>query len=118
MAARGSASTTEPKQLRRRLGKTEAELKNAEAKRDEAQARVEALAIFADEIRGVCSQARTTNHLAAASAWLLEPSWSRVPSSLRARDSTFERGVDAWIGQPFLVSLPRAHRAASATVAC
>jgi chromosome segregation ATPase len=50
-AARGDASTTTPKQLRKRLRKTEAELAKAAAKRDDAQARVEALAIIADEIR-------------------------------------------------------------------
>ena len=40
-----------PKQLRKRLRKAGDQLGNAVAKRDGAQARVEALAIIADEIR-------------------------------------------------------------------
>jgi hypothetical protein len=41
----------EPKQLRKQLRKAEAGLHNAEAKRDKAQARVDAFGIIADEIR-------------------------------------------------------------------
>jgi hypothetical protein len=41
----------EPKQLRKQLRKAEAGLHSAEAKRDKAQARVDAFGIIADEIR-------------------------------------------------------------------
>ena len=65
-AAGGDASTTKPKQLRKRLRKTEAELAKAEAKRDKAQARVEALAIIADEIRAQLAESEKSEAEAAA----------------------------------------------------
>ena len=49
--ARRDASTAKPKQLRKRLRKAEDQLEDARAKRDRAQARLDALAIIADEIR-------------------------------------------------------------------
>jgi hypothetical protein len=50
-AARKDASAAKPKQLRKRLRKAEDQLQDAQAKRDRAQARFEALSIIADEIR-------------------------------------------------------------------
>ncbi len=50
-ATRGDTGRTKPKQLRKRLHKAEGQLQAAEAKRDRAQARVDALSIIADEIR-------------------------------------------------------------------
>ncbi len=49
--ARRDASPAKPKQLRKRLRKAEDQLEDARAKRDRAQARLDALAIIADEIR-------------------------------------------------------------------
>jgi hypothetical protein len=49
--ARRDASLAKPKQLRKRLRKAEDQLEDARAKRDRAQARLDALAIIADEIR-------------------------------------------------------------------
>ena len=49
--ARRDASQAKPKQLRKRLRKAEDQLEDARAKRDRAQARLDALAIIADEIR-------------------------------------------------------------------
>jgi len=49
--ARREASPAKPKQLRKRLRKAEDQLEDARAKRDRAQARLDALAIIADEIR-------------------------------------------------------------------
>ncbi len=49
--ARRDASPAKPKQLRKRLRKAEDQLEHARAKRDRAQARLDALAIIADEIR-------------------------------------------------------------------
>jgi hypothetical protein len=48
---RGDAPTRKPKGLRKQLHKAEADLAKAVAKRDKAQARVEAMSIIADEIR-------------------------------------------------------------------
>jgi hypothetical protein len=48
---RRDAPAQKPKHLREQLHKAEAGLHTAEAKRDRAQARVEALGIIADEIR-------------------------------------------------------------------
>jgi hypothetical protein len=59
-AARADASTTKPKRLRKRLRGAEAELAKADAKRDKAQARVEALAIIADEIRAQLADSEKT----------------------------------------------------------
>ena len=67
-AAGGDASTTKPKQLRKRLHKTERELAKAEAKRDKAQARVEALAIIADEIRAQLAESEKAAAAAEAAA--------------------------------------------------
>ena len=50
-AARRDIGASDPEQLRKRLRKAEGQLLDATAKRDRAQARVEALAIIADEIR-------------------------------------------------------------------
>jgi hypothetical protein len=58
-AARGSASATRPKRLRKRLRKAEAKRAKAEAKRARAQARVEALTIIADEIRAQLAESET-----------------------------------------------------------
>jgi hypothetical protein len=49
--ARRDASPAKPKQLRKRLRKAEDQLEDARTKRDRAQARLDALAIIADEIR-------------------------------------------------------------------
>ena len=66
--APGDASNTKPKQLRKRLRKTEAELAKAEAKRDDAQARVEALVIIADEIRAQMAESEKAATEAEAAA--------------------------------------------------
>ena len=50
-AAGRDAGSSRPKQLRKRLRKAESQLLDATAERDRAQARVEALAIIADEVR-------------------------------------------------------------------
>src|SRR6185503_15435991 len=50
-AAKADAGPSKPKQLRKRLRKAEDQLADAQAKRDGAQARLEALSIIADEIR-------------------------------------------------------------------
>ena len=56
--ARGNAEPASPKRLRRKLEKLEAQLAGANDKRDRAQARVDALAIMADEVRAAITAAQ------------------------------------------------------------
>jgi hypothetical protein len=69
--APSSAKPASPKRLRRRLEKLEGRLASASDKRDRAQARVDALAILADEVRAA---------LAAAEADAGEPVAAHTPS--------------------------------------
>ncbi len=55
-ANRRDQGSTRPKQLRKRLRKAETKLQEARTERDQAQARVEALAVIADEIRAQLSE--------------------------------------------------------------
>jgi hypothetical protein len=57
-----------PKQLHKRLRKAEDQLQNATAKRDRAQARVEALAIIADELRAQLAELERSEPAAAPEA--------------------------------------------------
>ncbi len=68
---RRSAGTSAPptsKQLRKRLRKAEDQLLDASAKRDRAQARVEALSIIADELRAQLAEAEKAARSAQANA--------------------------------------------------
>ena len=65
---RRDASAPKPKALRKQLRKAEAELDKAVAKRDQAQARVEALSIIADEIRAQLADIDKAEAKAAAAA--------------------------------------------------
>jgi hypothetical protein len=69
-AARASVEAASPKRLRRKLEKLEARQASASVKRDRAQARVDALAILADEVRAA---------LAAAEAPTSEPDPAMAP---------------------------------------
>ena len=67
--ARKGGHISRPKQLRKRLRKAEAQLVEAAADRNKSQARVEALAIIADEIRAQLAEAeRATAGAEAASS--------------------------------------------------
>ncbi len=65
-ATRGDPGSTKPKQLRKRLHKAEDQLQDAEAKRDRAQARVDALSIIADEIRAQMAEVEAPDRAADA----------------------------------------------------
>ncbi len=65
-SARRDPGTAKPKQLRKRLHKAEDQLQNTEAKRDRAQARVDALSIIADEIRAQLAEVEAVDQVAQA----------------------------------------------------
>ena len=67
-AAGRDARVSTSKQLRKRLRKAEDQLLDASAKRDQAQARVEALSIIADELRTQLAEAEKAARSAQAKA--------------------------------------------------
>ena len=67
-AVRRDARISTSKQLRKRLRKAENQLLDASAKRDRAQARVEALSIIADELRAQLAEAEKAATVAHAKA--------------------------------------------------
>ncbi len=67
-AVRRDARISTSKQLRKRLHKSEDQLLDASAKRDRAQARVEALSIIADELRAQLAEAEKAATVAHAKA--------------------------------------------------
>ncbi len=67
-AVRRYARISTSKQLRKRLRKAENQLLDASAKRDRAQARVEALSIIADELRAQLAEAEKAATVAHAKA--------------------------------------------------
>jgi hypothetical protein len=88
-SVREDAEASRPRQLRKRLRKAEDQLADAVLKRDRAQARVEALAIIADEIRAQLVEADTADELEAGAA---VPVAEPKPPAARKRAAT---GSDA-----------------------
>jgi len=79
-AVRGDIGASKAKQLPKRLRKAEDQLLDATAKRDRAQARVEALSIIAGEIRAQLAEtekAATATHARAAGDHGAKPSDER-----------------------------------------
>lgn len=92
-SARRDADSTRPKGLRKRLRKAEDQLQDAQAKRDRAQARVEALSIIADEIRAQLAEADQADEATRAAAATAKA--ARVSRATRAPGSdTTEVSVD------------------------
>ena len=77
------------KQLRKRLRKAEDQLADAQQKRDRAQARVEALAIIADEVRAQLADADKAAELGAAAATgKAKPAASRSGAATRVKPAS------------------------------
>jgi hypothetical protein len=95
--ARGDASSTDPKRLRQRLRKAEAKLAKSEAKRDKAQARVEAFAIIADEIRAQLAESEKASAEAevAAAKRTDTDTDTRHPTATTSRRAASKRATQA-----------------------
>jgi hypothetical protein len=87
---RADAPVGKPKGLRKQLRKAEADLAKAVAKRDKAQARVEAMGIIADELRSQLADREKAKGSAASEA---QPARRRPRTGSTASSGKTERGA-------------------------
>jgi hypothetical protein len=90
-AARASVEAASPKRLRRKLEKLEARQASASVKRDRAQARVDALAILADEVRAALAAAEAPTSEPDATPPASKPRPAAKPATARTSSTTRAR---------------------------